>query len=403
VWGLFGFPIVFVSDVYFLVAHPFSHPQSSDLMKYMRLPIGETPSQLLLQIQIGVFRPVVYHGLSSAFIILPYIILWVLATPLVTMREQLVDLFLVGLGRRAPLLHVLRSMPVVDYALEGDLQPGHVEEILTVAHSCNGLRQLTFGASNQVDLNHLPQLLHLCRNVDRLDVADWMVFTAPGSLKIRGRFPTPPLQKAEGMSLLQALAKTEFLTSMELTALGEEGASSFIEAAARQQNFESAKWRLTEPSLVLNLNEDRFGTPGARRLAQATATLQGLTRLSLFLAQNELEEEGGRAVAEAAAPLQELTYLWLDLNFNGIGEAGRRAVAEAVRSLPSLTKLTLYLRSSGITGAGCESIAAAIRTHPALRKLDLSLYDHSLTAECIKSVEKSICEALPPGQAWLWF
>lgn len=139
-WLLVGLPATVVLDLVMLLRFPFHTPRSGALLNMMRLRVVleaclEAPSQTTLQVRIFFYR-VMHRG---AELQVPWTLLFSICTSLVSMGlivkeiwetaesqdisvfEAIKDLLLVGLGRRAPLLHVLRTQRNVDFRDEGAL------------------------------------------------------------------------------------------------------------------------------------------------------------------------------------------------------------------------------------------------------------------------------------------
>ena len=147
-WVCFGLPATALLDPVMLIRFPISMPRAGWLLNVFRLRVVleaclEAPCQTVLQSHIFI------HEITNrdADFNIPWTLILSIATSSLALAltvkdmhdmsksqgigfvEGLIDLALVGLNRRAPLLHVLMTMTQVDYSDEGELTDEHVTQI----------------------------------------------------------------------------------------------------------------------------------------------------------------------------------------------------------------------------------------------------------------------------------
>ena len=166
-WVLFGLPATALVDPVMLICFPIRMPRVGWPLNVVHLRIVleallEAPCQTFLQVRIFIYEVTSRH----ADAVIPCTLMVSIATSSFSLAltlkdikgltksqgigfvEGFIDLCLVGLNRRAPLLHVLMTTPLVDYKDDGALSEEHVEQICKASAASGILRTLRFSSEN---------------------------------------------------------------------------------------------------------------------------------------------------------------------------------------------------------------------------------------------------------------
>eukprot|EP00931_Biecheleriopsis_adriatica_P106215 TRINITY_DN8070_c0_g1_i10.p1 TRINITY_DN8070_c0_g1~~TRINITY_DN8070_c0_g1_i10.p1 ORF type:complete len:796 (+),score=165.64 TRINITY_DN8070_c0_g1_i10:53-2389(+) len=178
-WLVVGLPTLVLSDIALMITYPCSSPPYSSLANIARLRVVtetllESPGQSLLQGRILYVKVVtnrsklslmkvstLAYSLASSVFAMGLTLKGIYDMKIaqdISFVQCLWDLLSVGLELNAPLLHLLKTKPEVDYSNEGPLSDEHLVQICRVLPTCSNLKQITFGSENHLSSSGWSQL-----------------------------------------------------------------------------------------------------------------------------------------------------------------------------------------------------------------------------------------------------